>query len=131
VEKIINFFKLIHKDHKRDICNKCFDHIEFLLNLKNKISLAIQEIKDILVKPIRKSELIEYFSDKINNVNLIKLHLENLRDVFKLQKEFECEGFETISKYYDGSLKAANNLVEAIQNSIRKHNLNISFLVIS
>jgi hypothetical protein len=95
-----------------------------------KISLAIQEIKDILLKPVRKIELVEYFSDKINKVNLIKLNLENLRDIIKLQKEFDCEDYYTIIKYYEGSLKAANDLVEAIQNSIRKHNLNISFLVI-
>lgn len=122
---------MIHRDYKKDICNTCFNHNEFLQNLKIKISLAIQEIKDILLKPIRKSELIEYFTDKINNVNLVKLNLENLRDVIKLQKEFECEDHETINKYYEGSIKAANSLVEAIQNSIRKHNLNISFLIIS
>lgn len=131
LEKIITFIKLMNKGYKREICNTCFNHLEFLHNLKIKISLAIQEIKDILLKPVKKSELVEYFSDKINKVNLIKLSLENLREIIKLQREFECEDYETINEYYEGSFKAANNLVEAIQNSIRKHNLNISFLVIS
>jgi len=131
MKNIINFSKQMHKNFKKDICLTCFNQLEFLQNLKLKISLAIQEIKIILKKPVRKSELIEYFSDKINNVNLIKLNLENIREIVILQKEFDCPESEKLKNYYDDSLKAANNLVEAIQNSIRKHNLNISFLIIS
>jgi len=127
----MEFFKHINKAFKKDICNKCLDHKAFLRNLQMKISLAIEEIKLILRKPVRKSELIEYFSDKINNANLIKLNLDNLKDVIKLQNELQCEDFANTNKYYEGSLKVANSLVEAIQISIRKHNLDVSFLVLS
>ncbi len=80
---------------------------------------------------MRKCDLIEYFSDKINKVNLIKINLNNLKETLRIQKEINCKDYEELKKLYDSSFKASNSLVEAIQNTIRRFNLNINFLVIS
>lgn len=131
LDDLINFFKKVDQIYKNVICRMCFNHKEFLSDLDIKISIAIEELKKILEKQMKKSELIEYFSDKINKVNLIKINLDNLSSAIKLQKEFKCPDFEQINEYYESGIKATNGLIEEIQNSIRKHNLNISFLVIS
>jgi hypothetical protein len=73
---------------------------------------------------------VEYFSDKINKVNLIDINLNQLKDNLRLQQDLGCNNYQEINSLYNTSLKATSSLVEAIQKSIRRLNLNISFFVI-
>lgn len=130
IPKLIEFFKLLNPNYKEKVCSSCLNHKEFLFHLKIKIYTAIQEIKQVVKKPLRKSDLVEYFSDKINKVNLIDINLNHLKSNLKLQKDIGCNDYEEIKALYDASLQASNSLVEAIQKSIRTLNLNISFFII-
>ena len=62
---------------------------------------------------------------------MIKINLNNLKETLKIQKEIKCKDYEQLKQLYDSSYKASNSLVEAIQKSKRRLNLNINFLVIS
>jgi hypothetical protein len=95
-----------------------------------KIYTAIKEIKQVIKKPIRKSDLVEYFSDKINKVNIIDINLNQLKENIRLQHDLNCNNYQEINSLFNSSLKATTSLVEAIQKSIRRLNLNISFFVI-
>ena len=76
-----------------------------------------------------RQELIVKFSDYINRVNLAKIQLFEMKTNLDLLKTASCSNYDDNSKYYDKIMKKANQLIEVIQDSIRKQNLNINFIV--
>ena len=69
------------------------------------------------------------FSDYINRVNLVKIQLFEMKTNLDLLKSATCSNYNDNSKYYENIMKKANQLIEIIQDSIRKQNLNINFIV--
>lgn len=78
-----------------------------------------------------RQELIVKFSNYINRVNLVKIQLFEMKTNLDLLKAASCTNFDDNSKYYDNLMKKANQLIEIIQDSIRKQNLNINFIIIT
>jgi len=114
------------------ICYQCLDNLVFLkkLNLEiHKVKYEMFTFSNDLV--FTRQELIIRFSDYINRVNLVKIQLFEMKTNLDLLKAANCSNYDDNVKYYDGIVKKANQLIEIIQDTIRKQNLNINFIVIT
>jgi hypothetical protein len=114
------------------ICNQCLDNS---LHLK-RLLLEIYDIQKDMISFSNKSnitrqELIIKFSEYINRVNMIKIHLLELNSNLDLLKAVSCPNYEDNLNNFDSIMKKTNTLIEIIQNSIRKQNLNINFIIIN
>jgi hypothetical protein len=116
---------------KENICKKCIDNSDFISDLNKEVSNIKKDLKEFTNGTNSKQELIIRFSDYINRVNLIKIDLYQLTNVVEILRKVECPNYELNNKKYQETLKNANQLIEVIQDSIRKQNLNVNFIVIT
>jgi hypothetical protein len=119
------------KSVKDNICSKCLDNFNFISDLAKEIQLIKEELKKLSNVSTSKQELIIKFSRYINQVNIIKSDLYQLTNVIKILKDAECANYNQNNDKFNLTIKSANQLVEAIQESIRKQSLNINFVIIS
>lgn len=104
----------------------------FLKKLKEEIRAIKHDMFTFSSNSVfTRQELIVKFSDYINRVNLAKIQLFEMKTNLDLLKAASCSNYDDNSKYYDNMMKKANQLIEIIQDSIRKQNLNINFIVIT
>jgi len=114
------------------ICYQCLDNISFLKKLNEEIRLVKQDMFSFSNGFVfTRQELIVKFSDYINRVNMVKIELFEMRSNLDLLKASKCPNYDDNLKNYEGIMVKANQLIEIIQESIRKQNLNINFIVIT
>ena len=117
IEKIVYELKNKSQDYKNEICNECLDFKNFLKDFENKISTAIKEIHLILEKKITDLKLVEYFSDKIKKVNLVKLNIKKLQKITKLQKDLNCNFHTNFTQHLESSQKTLDSLEYTIERT--------------
>lgn len=120
------------EENYQKICFHCLDNIVFLKKLNQEIHSIKRDMFAFANNSIfTRQELIVKFSDYINRVNLAKIELFEMKTNLDLLKSANCSNYEDNNKYYDIIMKKANQLIEIIQDSIRKQNLNINFIIIT
>lgn len=60
----------------------------------------------------------------------MKIRIYDIGISLALMKKLNCSNYDENNRIFQQTLKSANNLVEGIQNSIRKKNLNVNFLIL-
>ncbi len=114
------------------ICFHCLDNMVFLKKLNEEIRAIKKDMFTFSsISVFTRQELIIKFSDYINRVNLVKILLFEMKSNLNLLKDASCSNYDENSKFYDNIMKKANQLIEIIQDSIRKQNLNINFIIIT
>lgn len=114
------------------ICYQCLDNMDYLRRLSKEIlSIKNDMISNTINLTFTKQDLIVRFSEYINRVNLVKIQLFEMKSNLDLLKASYCPNYDENAKTYDSIMKKANILIEIIQDSIRKQNLNINFLIMT
>lgn len=122
----------VHSSNLEEVCSKCLNNIDYLNNLFTEVRAIKKDLKDFTNKTNSKQETIIKFSDYINSINLIKVELYHANFSLQIVKNAGCtRTYESNNEKFQATLKRANLLIEAIQDSIRKQNLNVNFIVIS
>jgi len=114
-----------------EICNLCLNNEKQLRDVFNEIVNIKSEIKEFSTHTNSKQDVIAQFAEYINRVNVIKLYLYDLINVIELLRTSKCKNYESNNSIYTSIMKKSNNLVEVIQNSIRKQSLNVNFIIIT
>jgi hypothetical protein len=126
----INNFNMHFKDQnisfKEEVCLSCLNTTSTIQAINEEIKLIDSDIRSLNGTSMMRQEYILKFSEYVNKINQIKIHLFKLRFLPFLQKELNC----TVDNIQI-SFKKASQLIEVIQDSIRKHNLNVNFIVLS
>jgi hypothetical protein len=116
---------------KDEICDICLNNEKQLRDVYNEIVNIKNEIKEFSTHTNSKQDVIAQFAEYINRVNVIKLYLYDLINVIELLKSARCKNYESNNSIYNSIMRKSNNLVEVIQNSIRKQSLNVNFIIIT
>jgi hypothetical protein len=116
---------------KENLCYSCLDNTNLLKELLDEIKIIKQDLKLFNSDKNTKQDLIIKFSDYINKINLIKIELFKLTHLIEMLKRAECSMYKVNNDKFQAALRKTNQLIEAIQDAIRKQNLNVNFIVIS
>jgi len=121
-----------NKESFHKICYQCLDNLSNLNKLYKDIILIKEDMVNFGNNTVfTRQELIIRFSDYINRVNLVKIQLFEMNTNLDLLKSLNCPNHDDNLKHYEDIKKKANYLIEKIQDSIRKKNLNINFIIIT
>jgi hypothetical protein len=128
---VLNYFKNTNQTYKTKICSKCLDQLDLIKYVKNEVKIITDDISKHINKTISKQDVVVKISDQINKVNFIKFNTYYIKSSIKLMKELECPQYKSNHDMYKLLKKNTNTLVEGIQNSMRRKNLNLNFLIFS
>lgn len=131
IDLLTQYFKNINYHEKEKLCNSCLNLVEILKFLENEIKVIKKDILKFVNKTVSKQDLVAKLSDQINKMNIIKINLFDLQPSLDLMKSISCTNLQENQNKFNSTLKLATGLVESLQNSIRKSNLNTNFLIIS
>ena len=122
-----------HNDtlHKENVCSRCLNSTLTLQKIIEEISLIEADIVLLNNTIFTKQEYILKFSGYINNINFIKIELYKLRYIPIILQEIDCPQYKKETENFHLALRRTNLLIEVIQDSIRKPNLNVNFIVLS
>jgi hypothetical protein len=116
--------------NKNDICLSCLNKLTDLKEIQLEIKKLKLNIFRVFSKTLTKQNLVQKTSEKINELNYIKVKLSSIQSELNLLKKLNCKNYEENNQVLTNLLKWTSSLVETIQNAIRKTNLNINFLII-
>ena len=131
LDLLTQYFKHINYLEKEKLCNSCLNLVKILKFLENEIKEIKKDILKFVNKTVSKQDLVAKLSDQINKMNIIKINLFDLQPSLDLMKSINCTNLQENQNKFNSTLKLATGLVESLQNSIRKSNLNTNFLIIS
>ena len=130
-DKIKEYMKTKDEKYKEQICSKCLDQSELIKFLKNEIKIITSDIMKYASITNSKQDLVAKVSDKVNKINIIKFNVYYVKIILEIMNSIGCIKFNENEKLFKNLLKQSNLIVEGLQNSIRKKNLNVNFLILS
>jgi hypothetical protein len=78
-----------------------------------------------------KQDVVAQFSNFINQANFIKIDLYRIVNKMEILKRLQCNNYEENDFNYQSAMKGVNQLIETMQDAIRKQNININFVIIT
>jgi len=130
-EEIFQYIQSTNKTYKEKLCKTCFDQTKLLEFLKKELKIITQDIQVFVNKTNSKQDVVAKVADRLNRVNFIKFNTFFIKSLLKLTGKLGCNEFKENNRNLNLIMKNSNVLVEGIQNSIRKGNLNVNFLILS
>jgi hypothetical protein len=131
LDLLTHYFKDKNDTEKQKLCKSCLNQVEVLKFLQNEIKVIREDIFKFVNKTASKQDLVAKLSDQVNKINIIKINIHDIQPTLDLMKKINCTNFKENQKKFKATIKKAAGLVESLQNSIRKSNLNTNFLIIS
>ena len=128
---LTHYFLNQNETIKQKLCGDCLSQIEVLRFLQKEIKSIKNDIYRFVNITSSKQDLVAKLSDQINKLNIIKINIYDIQPTLDLMKKINCTNSGDNEKIYSITVKKAAGLVESLQNSIRKSNLNANFLIIS
>ncbi len=127
-EESVEILKTIVSNNKH-ICDVCLNNEINLKEALNEINLVKMDLIKFSNSTNTKQDIITKFSNYINRINLVRLFIYQINEVLDLSTQ--CKHYKYNLNIFDTINKKSNQLVEVIQNSIRKQSLNVNFIVLS
>lgn len=131
INQISDLILQYNNETRHSLCSKCLDNTKYIDVLYREVKSIKKEIKEFTNKTNTKQDIIVKFADYINRLNIVKINLNQLSGNQELLKKSNCSMYEKNNIVYQATVKSSGLLIEAIQDTIRKQNLNVNFIVIS
>lgn len=130
IDIIVDYLKMKNTYNNKFYCNMCLDPKTQLSKLLDNVMTVKNNLTNFNNVTESRHEVIVKFSEIINEINLIKMELLNLNVKVLLNEKLQCKDYNIYSEKFNNIMKTANQLIEVIQDTIRKQSLNINFIII-
>lgn len=126
----INYLILQNDEVIHQLCKDCINKIELWKELEIQINKISKDMELLINIFDTKSEIKSLVSFKINQLNYAISKIQNSRIFMKISKAVKCSNETEIEEVYNNIRKVSGELVDSIQKSIRKKNINLNFILI-
>jgi len=130
LNETINYLISLEEKFIKKICSQCLNKLDDWKEVESQINKISNEMKNLIINYDKKTEITSLFSYKINQLNSAISKMQNSNLYIKIIRGIKCSSETQIEEALKKVQLISNDLVDLIQKSIRKKNLNINFILL-
>jgi hypothetical protein len=130
LNETISYLKSLEENLIKKICSDCLNKLDDWKDVESQVNIISNDMKNLIINYDKKTEITSLFSYKINQLNSAISKMQNSYLYIKIIKGIKCFNETEIEEALKKVQLISNDLVDMIQKSIRKKNININFILL-
>jgi hypothetical protein len=130
LNETINFLLSRNEETLNEFCSSCLNKLNIWKDVESQINKISNDMENLIKNFDKKTEIASLFSYKINQLNSVISKIQNSNSYITIIKAIKCPYETEILQVLKNVIVTSNDLVDLIQKSIRKKNINVNFILI-
>ena len=130
LNETLNYLNSLSDQDLHKLCMNCLDKFDLWKDVEIQINKIYNDMNSLHKICDSQSEIASLFMFKINQLNSAISKIHNSKILIKIIKAAKCTNEAKIDEVYHNIWRLYGELVDSIQNFIRKKNINLNFILI-